>query len=216
MKKTIQQNFAFLFPYLLFLLTAGIFLLSHSKGEAHLIINQWQSVFFDYFFSAITYIGDGVAATLLVVLLCFVKYRYALLVGISNIFASLITQTLKHTVFADLDRPAKYFEGVAELNLIPWIENHSYNSFPSGHATTAFATFLCLSFITESRSSKFIMFLTALTIAFSRVYLSQHFLNDIYAGSLIGVIMSLLTYQFIIQSENVKKLSWVEKSLIKH
>lgn len=128
----------------------------------------------------------------------------------------MITQTLKRTLFSDYERPAKYFEGVAELNLVPWVDIHSFNSFPSGHATTAFATLLCVSLITENKTSKFILFLTALTIAFSRVYLSQHFLNDIYAGSLIGVVVSLMTYQFVIQSKSMQKLSWIEKSILKN
>ncbi len=214
MKKTIQQNLAFLLPYVLFLLIAGIFLSIHSKGDAHLILNQYRLLFFDYFFSYITYVGDGVAAILLIVVLFFVKYRYALFIGMSNIISTLITQTLKHTYFADELRPIKYFEGIAELKLIVWVNNYSYNSFPSGHTTTAFATFLCLSILTDNKPAKFLMFVAALIIGFSRVYMSQHFLNDVYAGSLIGVIITLLIYQFVFESEGIKNMPWMEKSLL--
>jgi membrane-associated phospholipid phosphatase len=214
MKKTLLQNRAFLIPYLLVAVTSGIFLLLHSKGEAHLIINQYRSEFCDYFFSLITYLGDGMTATILVLLLCFVKYRYAMFGAASNIIAAIITQTLKHTLFSDQVRPKKYFEGIAELKLIPWVENYSFNSFPSGHATTAFATFFCLAIILENKLLKFVMLCLGLVIGFSRVYLSQHFLNDVLAGSVIGITTSLLVYQYIFLSESVKNAAWMERSIL--
>ena len=215
MKKTLQQNLAFLIPYLLFLLFAGIFLLLHSKGEAHLILNSYRSEFCDYFFSGTTYLGDGYGVVLIVFILCFFKYRNAMLVSVSNVIAALITQTLKHTVFADQLRPKKYFEGIAELKLIPWVENYSYNSFPSGHTTAAFTTFLCLAFIAENKWIKFLVFCIALLIGLSRVYLSQHFLNDVCAGSLIGVVTSLLIYHYFFLSNGIKNAAWMDRSVLK-
>ena len=99
------------------------------------------------------------------------------------------------------------------LNLVPGFENYLYNSLPSGHSTSAFTTFLCLALIIENKAMKFGLFMMALTVGFSRVYLSQHFLNDVYAGSLIGVITSFLIYQFIFISERTKNALWMEKSL---
>lgn len=214
MKKTIQQNLAFLFPYFLFLLIAGVFLVVYPKGEAHLLINECRFDFCDHFFPLATYLGDGIAAAILTGLLFFIKHRYAFFVGISNIISSIITQTLKHTLFADQVRPAKYFEGIAQLKLIPWVENYFYNSFPSGHTATAFTTLFCLSLILENKYLKFLMFITALVIGFSRVYLSQHFLSDVYAGSLIGVCVALFVHQFIFQSERVRKNSWLDRSIL--
>ena len=213
MKRILQQNLAFIVPYLLFLLVAGIFLIIHSKAEAHLIINQCSFEFCDYFFYYATYIGDGITAVIVVFLLCFIKYRYAFLVAVSNIISSLITQTLKRTLFADVDRPVKFFEGGAHLKLVPWAENYIYNSFPSGHTTVAFTTFFCFALIIEKKSLKFLMFLVALTIGFSRVYLSQHFLNDVYAGSIIGVLVSLFVYSLMEKTGNV---NWLEKSILRH
>jgi membrane-associated phospholipid phosphatase len=214
MKKTLSENSAFLIPYLLFLIVAGTFLLTHSKGDAHLIINQCQFDFCNYFFFLATYIGDGIAVISMVLLLCLIKYRYAVFVAFSNIISAIITQTLKHTLFSDYVRPIKYFEGVAKLKLIPWVENYSYNSFPSGHTTAAFTTFFCFALILENKWQKFLMFTVALIIGFSRVYLSQHFLNDVLAGSVIGVATSLLVYQYLIASERVKKAAWMERSVL--
>jgi membrane-associated phospholipid phosphatase len=111
-------------------------------------------------------------------------------------------------------RPKKFFEGLNTLNLVPGYENYLYNSFPSGHTTSAFTTFFCLALIIENKYIKFIMFGMALTIGFSRVYLSQHFLNDVYAGSLIGVITSIVTYWVIFLWERSANADWMEKSLL--
>ena len=215
MKKTLRENLAFLIPYLYFLFFAGIILSLYQKADIHLFINQYRSDFFDVFFYYTTYLGDGIAVTVLALLLCLVKYRYAVIVGLCNIIAAIITQTLKHTIFSDQVRPKKYFEGIANLNLIPGVENYYYNSFPSGHTTAAFSTFFCLALITENRLLKFLMFVLAFLIGFSRVYLSQHFLNDVYAGSLIGTTASLFIYQYCFLSEKIKGLSWLEKSILK-
>jgi len=214
MKKTLQQNLTFTIPYILFLLIAGVFLFLNSKGNAHLILNQYRFEFCDYFFCYATFLGDFIAVIAVVLLLCFFRYRFALLVALSNIVAALITQLLKHTLFSDVERPKKFFEGIHNLNLVAGYENYLYNSFPSGHSTSAFATFFCLALILENRFLKFLMFITALTVGFSRIYLSQHFLNDVYAGSLIGVIISFIIYQFVFLSERTKNISWMDKSFL--
>ncbi|MBI3500995.1 MAG: phosphatase PAP2 family protein [Bacteroidetes bacterium] len=214
MKKLFRDNLAFFFPYFLFLLIAGIFLSLHSKGEAHLILNQYRYEICDTLFCYATWLGDFFAVIVIVFVLCFFNYRFALLVGLSNIFSALITQLLKHTLFSDVDRPTKFFEGIHQLNLVAGYENYLYNSFPSGHTTAAFTTFFCLALIFENKILKFAMFLIALTVGLSRVYLSQHFLNDVYAGSLIGVITTLLFYSCLF-SEKAKTISWLNKSLLK-
>ncbi|MBI4931424.1 MAG: phosphatase PAP2 family protein [Bacteroidetes bacterium] len=214
MKKTLLQNLAFLLPYLLFLISAGIFLSLHSKAEAHILLNQYRSEFLDYFFRYITFFGDFVTVIAVTFLLCLYKYRFAILVGGSNILSAGITQSLKHSIFDDVVRPKKFFEGMNTLNLVPGFENYLYNSFPSGHSTSAFTTFFCLALVVKNKMLKFLMFAIALTVGFSRVYLSQHFLNDVYAGSLIGVITSLAVYRFVFLSERPANAKWMENSLM--
>ena len=214
MKKTFLQNLYFLFPYLLFLISAGIFLSLHSKAEAHLILNQHRARLLDIFFENITYLGDFITVITVTFLLCLYKYRFALLVAVSNIISAIITQSLKHTFFDAVVRPKKFFEGMDTLNLVPGFENYLYNSFPSGHSTSAFTTFFCLAMIVENKLAKFLMFMIALMIGFSRVYLSQHFLNDVYAGSLIGVTTALIIYRIIFFSDKFVNIKWMEKSII--
>lgn len=185
-------------------------MISNNKANTHIEFNTYHNSFFDSFFYYITFLGDGITATLVAIILLTIKYRSALLVGISNIIASVITQLLKHTVFADVVRPKKFFEGVHDLYLVPGVENYLYNSFPSGHATCAFSLYLALALIVENNKLKFLFFVIAFFVGLSRVYLSQHFFEDVYVGSIIGVSITFLCFYFL-QKQNKK---WLESSLI--
>lgn len=181
-----------------------------SKADIHLRLNTFHSSFFDTFFLYITYLGDGTLALLVSIMLLAVKYRFALIVGLSNILASTITQVLKQTVFSEELRPKKYFEGIHDLYFVPGVENHLYYSFPSGHATCAFSLYLALSFIVKNKRFKTLFFILAFLVGYSRIYLSQHFLGDVYVGSLIGVGVTILVYRAIQKIETGK----LDRSLI--
>ncbi len=207
MRILFKTNFPFFIPYLIFILFGGFFLAVDLKATIHLTVNSFHSNFFDTFFFYITYLGDGTMALLVVIMLLAVKYRYALIVGLSNIIASLITQILKQTLFSDALRPKKYFEGIHDLYFVPGVENLLYNSFPSGHATCAFSLYCSLAFIVKNNTLKLLFFFIALLVGYSRIYLSQHFLGDVYAGSLIGVVFTILVYQGIqkIQTDRLER-----------
>jgi len=74
------------------------------------------------------------------------------------------------------------------------LDLHIHNSFPSGHATQAFAIFMCLVYVVKNPYLKFGIFSIALLTAVSRVYISQHWLADITAGSFIGTLFSIIYY----------------------
>ena len=60
-------------------------------------------------------------------------------------------------------------------------------SFPSGHAMTAFAIALVLSFFYPSLEGP--LFFLAASIAVSRIVLGMHFLSDVLAGMVMGVAL---------------------------
>lgn len=185
--------------------------MSINKTEIHLEFNTFHAPFFDSFFYYVTYLGDGWTALVIGLLLLAVRMRYALVVGFSNIVSAFITQFLKHSVFADAVRPKKFFEGVHDLYFVPGVENYLYNSFPSGHTTCAFSLCLGLAMITESNLHKLGLFIIALLIGYSRVYLSQHFFEDIYAGAFIGSATTLLIGWWMLSS----KRAWMDHSVIR-
>ena len=210
MKQFFKGNIWFLLPYLFFLIAGILLIVSDSKAEKHLEFNSFHNYFFDIFFYYFTYLGDGLVALLVSIIFLVVKFRYALLIGLSNLISALITQLLKHTLFADIVRPKKFFEGIHDLYFVPGVDNYLYNSFPSGHSTCAFALYFALSLILDNKIIKSICFTIALLVAYSRVYLSQHFFEDVYAGSLIGVVTTIIIFYLL---GKINK-AWMEKSLV--
>ena len=107
----------------------------------------------------------------------------------------IFSQGLKRFVFQDVPRPTRYFDGIAELNLIEGVKHHGSFSFPSGHTITAFAvaTFFAIVF-RKNKSLSVAILLGAMLVGISRIYLLQHFLRDVLAGSLIGVVIAIGTY----------------------
>ncbi|PIY68809.1 phosphatase PAP2 family protein [Candidatus Roizmanbacteria bacterium CG_4_10_14_0_8_um_filter_39_9] len=76
-------------------------------------------------------------------------------------------------------------------------------SFPSGHATSAFAAATILSAYDKKRA--WIYYAGAVLISYSRIYLYCHYLLDVVAGALIGYLISSL----------VLKISFVKKKKVR-
>jgi membrane-associated phospholipid phosphatase len=200
-KNILKANLWFLLPYAAFLLSGIVLILVSSKSETHLFINSFHNSFFDRFFTLVTNLGEGPIVVLVFIILLTVRFRYAIIVGASNVLSALITQGLKHTVFADFVRPKKFFQGVHDLYFVPGVENWEFNSFPSGHTTCAFALYFSLALIAEKPLYKLLLFFVAITVGYSRVYLSQHFFEDVYAGSIVGAGTAFLVHWWLERRE---------------
>jgi membrane-associated phospholipid phosphatase len=60
----------------------------------------------------------------------------------------------------------------------------AYNSFPSGHATSAFTLAAVLA--VAAPSGRWLFYVLAGVIAFSRVAVDAHFVSDVVGGGLVG------------------------------
>jgi undecaprenyl-diphosphatase len=97
--------------------------------------------------------------------------------------ADLLAAGLKAAV--DRPRPFRTVEGADALT------THVVGqSFPSGHATTSFAGATMLAFFFPRVAPW--LFLLAVAIAFSRVYIGVHYLGDVLAGAALGVAWALV------------------------
>jgi membrane-associated phospholipid phosphatase len=213
--KILKNNAFFLIPYLIILLTLIPVFILYSKSEIHLWINQYNSGFSDWFFKNITLLGNGFVIIILSILLLLVSLRYTVYILTTYLSTGLFTQILKRIFFENTIRPSKYFNDIASLHLVDGVNMLNGRSFPSGHASSAFALFLCFALISTNRFVKLACFIMACLVAFSRVYLSQHFLIDIYAGSLIGIAGAIFFYQVFFQNDR-KWYTWTVQKLFQN
>jgi len=214
-KQLFKNNLYFFIPYIISVFLVSVILVLYNKAEIHLYINSYHTSFFDFFFKYWTHTGHGFFAVFITVLLLFFRYRWAIISAVSNILIGIVVQLLKRKVFPDYFRPKSWFKQFYEsdysLYIIEGAEPGSAFSFPSGHTATAFGIFILLSIFSKNNYCKFIFFIFALLAAYSRMYLSWHFLQDTLAGSLIGLLISLLIYMIF----SCKKITKLDGSLLK-
>lgn len=185
------------------LIIIGLILLKlNEKIDFHLFINSSHTDLQDVFFKWFTYAGDGTLLAVIsavLVILFWKKYSYSVLTfaALNLILVAGIVQTLKRVIYFDAFRPAKFI-GYDLLYLVPGVDVHTDNSFPSGHTTAAFAFFAFLALLLhEKKWAQAVCILMAALAGYSRMYLSQHFLEDVVAGASIGVCCFLATYLIV-------------------
>jgi membrane-associated phospholipid phosphatase len=118
---------------------------------------------------------------------------------VSYVLKQIFDEPRPFTVFTELG----IFDAV---KTVPGYELRSWNSFPSGHTISAFGLFCMMAFFLKNNYLKILVMLVAVLVAYSRVYLMQHFYVDVYVGSMIGVAMATATYCVLDEAKWVKKL----------
>ncbi len=218
MRQTLSQNRIFLVPYAIIFCAACMVIAFTDKVQLHLYFNSLLQPTFSFFFKYFTFLGDGIFVISIAALIIIFNVRMGLTTLLAYGMSAGFTQGIKYAFFGDADRPQLYFEKIyVPLQVVPDLleEQHLHHSFPSGHTTAAFALFFCLSFLSEKMSSKIFFFFMALTVAFSRVYLSQHFFEDITAGSFVAVFFSTIVCWFFYHSKVANKFNKLDKPIYK-
>lgn len=210
--KIVSANRAFFLPYLTFLFFCILALLLFDKDGLHIAINQKNHPVADVFFKYLTYLGDGRMLIAYTLILLFIKYRFVLILLLSNLLSALLTFILKTQVFDSSLRPKKYFENIYQLRLVPGVENYLHNSMPSGHTALAFCVFTSFALMSKNKNLGFLFLIIAALTGFSRIYLSQHFLDDVFIGSMIGVFFAIIVFYLF---ERTVSNSALEKALFK-
>ena len=202
-------------PTLVLALVLGTLLLFFPKGELHLLLCQLHMPFLDTIVPIFSDLVDWLPY-LVVVLLLFYRAGWATFLASNLLLSTLIVQPIKHLVNAP--RPLTWFaENMPDvaLPLVDGVKMNLWLSFPSGHTTTFFVLFFSISIIlcTENIRGKnilsFLCFLLATFGAYTRIYLSQHFTLDIFAGILIASFSTILLYYFLVlKTKNTHFWHW--------
>lgn len=189
----------FVFTFLLFELAGVLFVLTHSREEQMRLINLNHTVFFDYFFLFITSTAEVVLPIIVLFYIIFKKRELIKPYAFSYAMSTLVVQVLKHLVFSSALRPISYFKSsLINWHLVEGLTINEFNSFPSGHTNAAWWMYFWLAFLLPSNMLGFLMGLLAFGVAYSRVYLFQHFPIDTLFGAFFGFSSSMIAYYFFV------------------
>ena len=116
----------------------------------------------------------------------------SLSVAVSGISADIIKY------LAGRARPILYFSdrlfGFSSFHM-----DYEWISFPSGHAATGFSVALVL--MTLYPKWRILFLLAGLLIAFSRIFLTQHYISDVIFGSFLGIASTILLYHYYFKTK---------------
>lgn len=203
---------SFLVTWLLMELVAVSMLIGHDRLALHKAMNCCHVPWLDAFFKVFTHAADGLVPTLIALLLLLRDWRSFLMMGLSCGLSAIAVQVLKRNWFADQDRPSMFVEQLGPMDWVTGIDLHQHFSFPSGHSTAAFAMCFSLAVIFGRTSwSGAMLAMLAGLLAYSRIYLSQHFLRDAAAGSALGLAFAVAVWWCIYRSSFTGR-AWLERS----
>ncbi|MBL0126900.1 MAG: phosphatase PAP2 family protein [Flavobacteriales bacterium] len=205
----------FLVTWSLFAIVGAVVAITGDKFRIHAAMNQYHPWWLDGSFKILTVLADGWVPTILALGLLLVKeMRAFLMMGVSCSLGAIIVQVLKHGVFPDMDRPSAYQQQLGTMEWVSGVDMHQHFSFPSGHSAAAFGMCMALAVIINKRQWAVPLALLATGMAYSRIHLSQHFLQDTVAGSTIGVATAVLVY-FVLYRSSFAKRPWLDRRLFR-
>ena len=179
----------FTYATILFLLLGTAALFYWNKEQVFLWLNHQHTYTADVILKYFTYIGDGIFMLGLGLLLLIFRFRkLGVLMLLSFLLSGLLAQSIKR--IEARPRPGLHFQNPDIIHRVDDVLLKGKNSFPSGHTTTAFATFSLLAFATRNKFVQFLYFAIAVTIGYSRIYLGQHFAEDVLMGAAVGFLSS--------------------------
>lgn len=117
----------------------------------------------------------------------FYRLRLGIFITAPQVIATITVQPLKHIFHHP--RPLTVFtEAGIPLPMVDGVDLHAWNSFPSGHTASAFALMVSIAMMLPKKWIKVCCILFAALVGYSRIYLSQHFLDDVIFGMIIGIV----------------------------
>lgn len=158
------------------------FLFSVEENLFYLINNGCQNPFFDVIMPVMTRLGSGAILFFVSIAMIFLQKKEKKRIGVVLLAGLTVTYYVVSFLKEVTARPRPYlvFPDVHVL-----IKEVSF-SFPSFHTTDAFMAAMILSTFFKWH---WIFFGLAALVGFSRVYVGVHYVSDVLAGALIGMLI---------------------------
>lgn len=194
--KILWNNGWFTLPVLVFFCVGLWVKFNVPYGHEILWFNQWREEPINTFFRWATQLGEYPAFLAAIVGTAFWQRRVALLIALMGLLLLPMQYVIKDLF--GVDRPITYFQEVGMRDYVVLVPRETLNkgktSFPSGHTAGAFAlyTFLTLALGRRMPVLGLAFASAAILTGISRIFLVQHFLPDVLAGAIIGILTALL------------------------
>jgi membrane-associated phospholipid phosphatase len=196
-----------LIPYLIILCICLVIKLAFTRETIYFTINGINGPVADFLAPFATDLGNGWTAVIVAAALTLFSYRKALIVATAFAVTSIVAQILKY-IF-DEPRPKLYFKDqLSRIHFVKAVEILSYNSFPSGHTITAFMLAVLFTYWSRNKAWGLLFLLVAIIVGYSRMYLSEHFFEDVTAGSVVGVVFTVICICWLDNRSFIQRPKW--------
>ena len=196
-----------LIPYLVILCICLVIKLIFKREEIFFKVNGINSPLADFLAPFVTDLGNGWFAVAITMVLALFNYRKAFIMGTSYAVTSLTAQILKY-IFEE-PRPALYFKDqTSRIHFVKDVDILKLHSFPSGHTVSAFMLAVILTCWSKNKAWGPVFLLIAILVGYSRMYLCEHFFEDVTAGSIIGVIVTVMWLYWIDNKAFLQRPKW--------
>jgi len=194
-------------PYLLVLIICLVIKLTFTRQEIYFAVNGHYSPVADFLVPYVTDIGNGWTAVTIAIIMLFFSYRKALIVASAFAITSLFAQLIKHIVRSP--RPKLYFQNqVSRIHFVKGMYLDMHDSFPSGHTVTAFMLAVLFTYWGRNKALGPLFLLIAILVGYSRMYLSEHFFEDVVPGSVIGVVLTVIWLYWLDNRKFMQRPAW--------
>ena len=94
-------------------------------------------------------------------------------------------------------RPTSHPAFIDDIRILnDYVADGAYG-FISGHSTSAFAFAIASALAIRNKWYSVVIFLWAVIMVYSRVYLAAHFITDVIPGMLAGIVIGWLIYRYV-------------------
>ena len=200
----------FIFPFLVWVLCGAGLLMTFDRRVLFATVNMNHTPLLDVVMYWLSKIGETGVPIILVSLLVFKSCRnwwYILAAAVCNGLPALLIQVLKS--WFDEDRPFEWFANqkiaIDWIHFDPtWGDKLYHHSFPSGHSAGIFSLCCFLSMILPKRYTWMgvLLFILALAVGYTRMYLAAHFYADVFVGSIVGTTATLFCFAMMCRISN--------------
>lgn len=159
-----------------------------------LINSRIKNKYLDKFMYKVTDLGGALFITVFIMSLIIFGSSQNKKIGLEALVALGLTQIVVQSLKRLLSRERPY-KIIEHLNTFG-IDLADY-SFPSGHTTASFSLATTLALNMPKFSS--LVYILAVIIAVSRIYLGVHYPTDVTAGLILGIGGGLITHQYLLK-----------------